>query len=440
MMKQAKQRKVPIWAKLLIVLLVIVIVFLGGSYGIIRFFTGDALSLQGILAMAGYGGFDLPDWYCEMCLGNNHEYENLPDILTNMNGQTVVSEEDYRMRRQEMLELYEECMYGPMPTEGFTTSFEVMEEGSAFGGKAIRRQVKITVSTEKGSSDSMMLIYMPANKDSFGIFVGENFSGNLSVSADPEILPSTNYRLETERGADAISWPIEEILDRGYAVATAYYGDFAEDSDQTYQKQLLQYLDEEDMTAFTAWAFGISRMVDYIAQIPEIDMRKIASVGHSRLARVSLWAGVHDERIQLVSASCGGGSMRSPVFGKIVTNGTSNHWFNNTYFTYEGRDVEMPVDMNLLFACVADRHLYISMGTDDLAADPLSMVDMLQDAKRVWRDIYGKKVIEDAYYYDMPVGEMIASESVGLHIHNGGHYMIADDWNFYMDYMDQYMK
>ena len=76
--------------------------------------------------------------------------------------------------------------------------------------------------------------------------------------------------------------------------------------------------------------------------------------------------------------------MRSDVAGRIVTDGTSNHWFTEQYFQFEGRDEEIPVDMNVLYALTADRHLYISMGATDLASDPLSMVDMLQDAKQVW--------------------------------------------------------
>ena len=94
------------------------------------------------------------------------------------------------------------------------------------------------------------------------------------------------------------------------------------------------------------------------------------------------------------------------------------------------------MDMNVLYALAAPRRLYVSMGSGDLAADPFSMVDMLQDAKKVWKDVYGMEVIDDFSYYDLVRGEAVMSEGVGLHVHQGGHKMDAGDWEKYVDYMD----
>ena len=208
-------------------------------------------------------------------------------------------------------------------------------------------------------------------------------------------------------------------------VATMLYSDWAADDMETYCERLLDLFDTENVTAFTAWAFGYSRALDYLCQLPEINQDAIATVGHSRIARVSLWAGAQDERIDMVTASCGGGSLRSDVAGRIVTDGTSNHWFTEQYFQFEGRDEEIPVDMNVLYALTADRHLYISMGATDLASDPLSMVDMLQDAKQVWSKIYGIDVIDDVTYYDLKPDTAVMSPAVGMHVHTGGHMMNA---------------
>ncbi len=434
------KKKMAWWKILLIVLLVILVLFcgmVGFSVFMIKKFTGDSLSIRGMMAMAGYGGFDLPDWYCRLVLGNSHEYPGLPEILTDRTGKAVETEEDYEKRRLELLEAYEKNMYGKTPAEGFETSFEVVESGDALDGKAMRQQVKITVTTEKGSCDAMLLLYLPKSDDPRGVFVGENFGGNTMIWTDGEILPSVTQENAEHASADSADlWPVEDIVGRGYGVATMCYLDWGADDKDTYRERLLCLFDDEDTTAFSAWAFGISRAVDYLSTLDGVDMENIASVGHSRLARVSLWAGACDERISLVTASCGGGSVRSEVSGRIMDDGNSSHWFSKTYFTYENRDEEFPVDMNVLYALAAPRRLYVSMGSGDLAADPFSMVDMLQDAKKVWKDVYGMEVIDDFSYYDLVRGEAVMSEGVGLHVHQGGHKMDAGDWEKYVDYMD----
>ncbi len=434
------KKKMAWWKILLIVLLVILVLFcgmVGFSVFMIKKFTGDSLSIRGMMAMAGYGGFDLPDWYCRLVLGNSHEYPGLPEILTDGTGKAVETEEDYEKRRLELLEAYEKNMYGKTPAEGFETSFEVVESGDALDGKAMRQQVKITVTTEKGSCDAMLLLYLPKSDDPRGVFVGENFGGNTMIWTDGEILPSVTQENAEHASADSADlWPVEDIVGRGYGVATMCYLDWGADDKDTYRERLLCLFDDEDTTAFSAWAFGISRAVDYLSTLDGVDMENIASVGHSRLARVSLWAGACDERISLVTASCGGGSVRSEVSGRIMDDGNSSHWFSKTYFTYENRDEEFPVDMNVLYALAAPRRLYVSMGSGDLAADPFSMVDMLQDAKKVWKDVYGMEVIDDFSYYDLVRGEAVMSEGVGLHVHQGGHKMDAGDWEKYVDYMD----
>lgn len=437
----AAKKKMAWWKKLLIVLLIILILFcgmVGFSVFMIKKYTGDSLSMRGMLAMVGYGGFDLPDWFCRLVLGNSHEYEGLPKLLSDEAGDKIDSEKEYEEIRLEWLERYEENMYGRTPAEGFDTSFEVVESGDALDGKALRRQVKITITTEKGNCEAMLLVYLPKSDKPCGVFVGENFSGNTMIWTDEEILPSTAQTAEGHASADSADlWPVEEIVGRGYGVATMCYLDWGADDKDTYRERLLCLFEDEDTTAFSAWAFGYSRAIDYLCTLEEVDEDKIASVGHSRLARVSLWAGACDERISLVTASCGGGSMRSDVSGRIMDDGNSSHWFAKKYFTYEDRDNEFPVDMNVLYALTAPRRLYISMGSGDLAADPFSMVDMLQDAKQVWADVYDMEVIDDFSYYDLTRDEAVMSESIGLHVHQGGHKMDAGDWGHYLDYMDE---
>lgn len=439
-MKQTKSGKKRLrwWQIVLIVLLVLIIGFFGFSYGMIRHFVGDSLSFKGVLSMAGYGGFDLPAWFTNFVLDVDRSYPGLPELLVDENGNKVQTPEQYAVYRTELLDLYQTYMFGGMPTQGFETTFTVEESGPALDGAALRRQVRVTTLTENGTHDAMLLLYTPASAQQCGVFIGLNFSGNTAVWADDAILPSCAQNPEvTERGQEG--WPVNQIINAGYGVATMYYGDWAEDSKDTFREGILSLFPEQDYTAFTAWAFGVMRGVDYLVQQPDINSRMIASVGHSRLARVSLWAGANDERIALVTASCGGGLMRSPLAAKIDPASTSVHWNTEAYFSYEGNDEALPVDAHMLYALIADRHLYVSIGAMDLASDPVATYDALQNAKQVWQTVFGRQVIPDGSYAELVPGQPVCSESMGVHVHAGGHAMTTEDWQNYIDYMTAYV-
>ena len=439
-MMKTKNKRFPWWAKLLVVVLAVVIVFLCFSYGMIRYFVGDTLGFKGILSMVSYGGFELPEGFRNFVLDVDRSYPGLPQLLTNNAGEPVKTLEEYDARRAEMLDLYETYMYGVTPTEGFNTEFNLVESGFLLDGKIQRHQVRITVSNEYGSNDAMLLIYAPAKAEKYGMFIGLNFSGNTAVWTDEKILPSVTQGEIGERGGESSNWPIELLIDSGFGLATMYYGDWAEDNQETYRNQVLKLFPEETCTAFSAWAFGIMRGIDYLEQIEQVDPNAIGTAGHSRLARVSLWAGACDPRIDLVTASCGGGLVRSPLFAKIDTDGTSNHWFTPAYYSYEGRDQELPVDIHMLYALIADRNLYISIGQQDLASDPKATWDALQEAKVVWKDIYHKEVIPDSTYEEVTPDHPVFSEGVAVHVHDEGHLMTTEDWQHYITYMKTFVN
>ena len=114
-------------------------------------------------------------------------YNNLPDLMKMEDGTPVASMEE---RRKELLSLFAETMYGSIPTEGFSTAFETVEEGETLNGTAIRKQIKMTVTTEKGSSDALMLLIMPKVDHPIPVTFGLGLSSNHAVLNDPAILPS----------------------------------------------------------------------------------------------------------------------------------------------------------------------------------------------------------------------------------------------------------
>lgn len=387
-------------------------------------------------------------------IGGERDYASLPDVLTMADGTPVETAGDWSGRREEILALFEENVYGTLPKEGFETSFEVVEQGEALDGAAVRKQVKITVTTDKGSSDALMLLYLPADADGpVPVVIGLNFNGNHTALDDDAILPSYAYEgegeaLESERGSKSARWAVEEAMARGYGIATMYCNDFAPDNSKTYNTRVISLFDEPEFKAVGAWAFGIMRGVDYLVQDEDVDAARIADVGHSRLGKAAVWAGANDERIALVISNDSGNtgaSLTRDNHGETIRsiNAFFPHWFSSQYKAH-AEDVDaLPVDQHLLLACMAGRKVYVACADGDLWADPQGAWNSLM-ASRPAFELCGQPVIPDGCLPEgqsqPAAGEHFATEAMGYHNRAGWHDIQGEDWAYYFDYMDAYLK
>lgn len=410
-------------------------------------FMHSILPWENLLAVTSNAKLELSAEQKEFIEGDKRDYSTLPDALVMVDGTQVTTTKQFESeRRAEILSLFEEHVYGALPKDGFTTSYEVVEEGEALDGKAIRKQVKIIVSTEKGTSEALMLLYVPNSDNPSPVVIGLNSNGNHAAYTDENILPSYSFDTEDgtwkeKRGEKAYRWNIEDSIARGYAVATIYSGDFAPDSAKTYNTRVVSLFDEKEFKAVGAWAFGLMRAVDYMMQDDAIDSEHIAVVGHSRLGKAAVWAGANDTRVGMVisnDSGNSGASLSRSNRGETVKSITMAfpHWFSSKYADYGKKENELPVDQNLLLAAIAPRLLYVASADGDMWADPQGAWNGLMNARNAF-ELYGFEVI--AYSEKQPaLNTPIWTESMGYHVRTGWHDMQAEDWAFYLEYMDTY--
>ena len=389
----------------------------------------------------------------------SNPYE-LPDPLKMEDGRIVKNKRQWiNERRPELMEMLRSQMFGREPAADAAPDihYTLLEESKyAFGGLATRRQVKISFDKDENYY-LVLLMYIP-NKHNGPVpaFLGPNFKGNHATTDDPEVLMPTKEKLATfapgykvePRDANGHRWEYEYILSHGYAVATFCYNDVDPDFHDGFHNGIHGLIDGdkprngESWGSISAWAWSLSRCLDYLETVKEIDAKKVAVIGHSRLGKTSLWAGATDQRFALVisnDSGCSGAAIARRKFGETVAaiNKSFPHWFCDNYKAYGGREEMMPWDQHELIAMIAPRPVYVASASEDSWADPVGEYFSLVGAASVY-NLFGYDGITDrnvpGIEHPVVVGRM------GHHIRKGEHNVRLYDWENYVAFADRFLK
>ncbi len=386
----------------------------------------------------------------------------LPDPLRFAEGRPVRDAGDWSLRRSEILRLFETHVYGRSPAPPGRMRWSVVEEDRrALGGLATRRQVRVRLDGTDAGPAFEILLYLPsAAPRPVAAFLGLNFGGNHTIHTDPAIrLPRGWIRegpgvvdhraTEAGRGTAAGSWPVERILDRGYAIATVYYGELEPDHPDGWKDGvrarfgpgLAGRFAPDDWGAIAAWAWGLGRALDYLETDRDLDARRVAVMGHSRLGKAALWAGAQNERFAMVVSNDsgeGGAALARRRFGETTESITRAfpHWFCSRFREYAGREDDLPVDQHLLLALVAPRPLYVASASEDLWADPRGEFLAAKAAEPVYRLLGREGLGVDS----MPPPDRPVGRTVGYHLRRGPHALTAYDWEQYLAFADRHLR
>jgi dienelactone hydrolase len=360
----------------------------------------------------------------------------LPPLLVDSNGKTVKNKSQWEAsRRAEVLQLFEDNVYGTMPKIFDSISFKVVnDQPNTMQGVAHLKETDVTIYNNGKHATIHVVLFTPQQ----------------AKKAVPTFLLINNRsRKNTLASRDTIMgfWPAEQVIAAGYGIAAFHVSDAAPDDKDSYQDGLLRLFPDElardnGMKAIGAWAFGASRVLDYFEKEDLVDHKKVIVVGHSRGGKASLWATAQDRRFAMCVTNCSGNTgaaLSKRNFGETVEVINTNfpHWFNTNYKKYNGNEVALPVDQHMLIALAAPRPVYATNATEDLWADPTGTYLAMRNAEPVFNLYRPQSHLPTTP--PKPDSPIIAWP-LSYHNRTGIHDLTFYDWAQFVLFADRYLK
>lgn len=363
----------------------------------------------------------------------------LPDPFLKPDGTRVASKEEWPAQRAYLKEMLAHYLYGHMPADSGETKGEVVFSRPVYNGKAVAETVKLTAG-RNGEITFMADLIRPVKEGRVPVFTWNQFKGRHGSPAEEEL-----------------------VCRRGYAIMEFEKEQLTPDSGDAVNGPLAKAFPECDWGAIAMWAWGHSRLVDYLLNTDWADPGKLIATGHSRGGKVALCAAIYDERFAVCApngSGCGGagcfrflGGRYGEGIGLCETAGSINDtlgfWWTDAFGEFGARQFDytrsnfpemkgfedmaklfspenmgktrdedrLPFDLHFAKALIAPRALITTDGLGD-----------------VWANTFGTQVTWRAAqevfdFLDVP-------EKNALHFREGKHEFQETDWLAIADFCD----
>jgi hypothetical protein len=398
----------------------------------------------------------------------------LPNALLMQNGAPVTTVDQWNtQRRPQLLDIFDTLEYGRAPAKPANMTFQVFDNtAGALNGKARRKQVTIYFNGQANGPKTDLLLYLPAQATGPApVFLGVNFWGNEMINADPGIRLDTNWIEASNsynstlatcvqnhkatascRGSNSSQWPLDSLFAHGYGLAT--FSRVSIDPDTMTSADTVNYTNfkkglyalypelqgrRDNFTAIGAWAWTLSRAMDYLQTDSAVDAKRIVVFGWSRLGKTAVWAGAKDQRFAMVisiQSGAGGVALAKRLFGEDVCRLVTHfpHWFCPNFKRYSNNETNLTFDQHELIAAIAPRPVYASSAQNDANSDPKGEFLGLKGAEPVYR-LFGLDTLPAAQW--PTVETPVMGSKLGYHVRKGNHDVTIYDWSQYLRFADR---
>lgn len=372
----------------------------------------------------------------------------LPALLTLADGQRVTTAEQWRKRRRpELVELFDREIYGRVPQQVPAVHWTVTATAQEQRG-----QVPVTIKTLVGHVDNSSYPQIAVDID-LTVVTPARATRPVPVmitltfnKLPPTLPPAFREQIERER----LQWQ-QQVLDHGWGYALYVPTSVQADNGAGLTQGIIGLANRgqprklDDWGALRAWAWGVSRAVDYLQTDTAVDGKRIGVEGLSRFGKAALVATAYDDRLAIGfigSSGAGGAKLWRRNFGEQVENIASTggyHWMAGNFLRYAGPLTvnDLPIDQHELIALCAPRPVFISVGSQAVEGGWVDAKGMFLAgvAAGPAYELLGRK--------PLPVDTMPAIETalidsdIAFRQHSGGH-TTGPNWPTFLEFADRY--
>ncbi|MGA2168496.1 MAG: hypothetical protein ABSG62_09800 [Terracidiphilus sp.] len=387
-------------------------------------------------------------------------YPNLPDPLVEKNGKRVTTAEEWwKERRPEIVEEYDREVLGRTPANLPEVSWEVVSTTRETMGDAAVVTKRLAGHVDN-SSYPQITVTIDATLTTPVHAVGQvpvimelAFAGEYEASLGRPVSDTSSGAL----GDYGQTWE-HQVLAKGWGFAVLSPMSFQADDGAGLTEGIIGLMNKgqprslEEWGGLKAWAWGASRLLDYLETDKSVDSKQVGIEGHSRLGKTALVAMAYDPRFAVLYSSSsgeGGAKLYRHIYGEPLShlmNSQLYQWMSPNLLKYAGplAPGDLPVDNHELIALCAPRPVFVGAGLmakdeagkpGDGWADARGMFLAEVGAGPVYR-LLGKKDLGTTEF--PPIETALIDGDLGFRQHSGGH-TPAPNWPTFLEFASHYL-
>jgi (4-O-methyl)-D-glucuronate---lignin esterase len=379
--------------------------------------------------------------------------KELPDVLVMNDGARITSRQQWEKRREEMKRILSYYAIGEMPPAPGNVKGKELKSESVIDGTVRYRLVHLTFGPrEKLGLDIGIFTPVKGGPSPTIILQGGTPPGGTVLPRLPQganqgkgqdvlmlVSPAPVASAPasgTVASAEALARQHNDVFQRGYALVIFNANDCAEDTtlrnpDGSWAFRNTRFFPAYpgyDWGILAGWAWGASRVADYLETDPAIDKKKMIITGASRNGKSSMIAAAFDERLMGAPVVTGGGGVGAYRFAGPRRSETLDimqkkypNWFSPNLHEFWGQREKLPFDEHWFLALASPRPFITLEGMTDTISLPAAVEQSILGAQPAYA-LLGVK------------------DHLGVNYAQHGHAFTAEDWAAMMDFFDKHLR